>query len=727
MCTGWFDDQIKLRRLYDGQLLDESVNEAGRVIYGRRKAFGPNEKDGFQFCVNAILRYYHLPPCAAEDTEGGELEERLDRCLNRYGMIKREVSVGEGLSGILGPVLAFLKDSGEPVALFPGIVTDSFYFRAHRSERKTRLTKKNAGLFSDRAYCFLKPFPRRKLDISDLTRYMRECLTAGDAVLLSLGTAGMTAFEVIIPFLVRGLASIPGQSGASDALAGIAVWLLCAVMTAGLSGWIFRRALGIVTLRLSLKTQAAIMMRVMEMPSGRLSEGGSAQAAGCLTAAERLCRLIAECAVGAGLPSLSAIVSTILIAVFAPALLAPSLIMATLTLLIGFASALTRLRSSGEQMEREAREASLRYGIINGIRKIKLAGAEKRFFARWLSLFARSRAGVCQPPAAIRFEEAAALTAGLLTSIAIYVTASKKGGITAADYLAFSSAYGVLTGALSRLAAASRSAGEIKTCLKAAGIFLNSEPESGGEKRQVASLTGSIEINGLYFRYGGSPYILKNLSLKIRPREYVAVVGGSGCGKSTLVKLLLGFESPERGGIFYDGFDLKDADLSSLRRQIGSVMQHGRLAHGDIYSNIALSSPGLSEAEVWEAAETAGIANDIRNMPMGLRTVISEETGGLSGGQKQRVFIARAVAQKPKILIFDEATSALDNITQKNITNALYNLKCTRIVIAHRLSTVRLCDRILVLDGGRIVEDGTYDELIQRNGVFARLVSRQRL
>ena len=217
------------------------------------------------------------------------------------------------------------------------------------------------------------------------------------------------------------------------------------------------------------------------------------------------------------------------------------------------------------------------------------------------------------------------------------------------------------------------------------------------------------------------------MSLKIKAGEYVAIVGKTGCGKSTLIRLLLGFEAPERGAIYYDGKDMSKLDLRSLRRKIGVVMQDGSLFQGDIYSNIVISAPQLSLDEAWEAAELAGIADDIRAMPMGMQTILSEGQGGISGGQKQRLMIARAVAPKPKILMFDEATSALDNRTQKQVSDALDGLKCTRIVIAHRLSTIRNCDRILVLDKGRIMEDGTYDELIAKNGFFAELIERQRL
>ena len=221
--------------------------------------------------------------------------------------------------------------------------------------------------------------------------------------------------------------------------------------------------------------------------------------------------------------------------------------------------------------------------------------------------------------------------------------------------------------------------------------------------------------------------MLDDLSLKINPGEYVAVVGRTGCGKSTLVRLLLGFEKPEKGIISYDGRDMEGLDLPSLRRKIGTVTQDAGLFQGDIYSNIVITAPELKLEDAWEAAETAGIAEDIRSMPMGMHTMIAEGQGGISGGQRQRIMIARAIAPKPKLLIFDEATSALDNKTQKQVSEALDRMGCTRLVIAHRLSTIRHCDRILVLEGGKIRDEGSYDQLIAQNGFFAELVRRQRL
>ena len=286
----------------------------------------------------------------------------------------------------------------------------------------------------------------------------------------------------------------------------------------------------------------------------------------------------------------------------------------------------------------------------------------------------------------------------------------------------------MVSGAFASLTGVALSAAQIKPILEMAEPILKTEPGSSEKRAMVTSLRGGIELSNVYFRYTENmPYVVDGMDLKIRAGEYIAIVGTTGCGKSTLIRLLLGFEKPNQGAIYYDGKDLNHIDPKSLRKKMGVVTQNGQLFQGDIFSNIVISAPHLTLKDAWEAAETAVSADDIRDMPMGMQTVISEGQGGISGGQKQRLMIARAIAPKPRILIFDEATSALDNMTQKRVSEALDSLKCTRIVVAHRLSTIRNCDRILVLSEGIIIEDGTYSQLIERGGYFAELVDRQRL
>ena len=274
----------------------------------------------------------------------------------------------------------------------------------------------------------------------------------------------------------------------------------------------------------------------------------------------------------------------------------------------------------------------------------------------------------------------------------------------------------------------SSSIAEIKSLSELAKPIMDEIPELNENKKNITHLNGEIEFKNVSFRYNeNTELILDNFNLKILPGQYIAVTGKTGCGKSTLVRLLLGFEKPQSGSIFYDGINIENIDLRSLRQKIGVVMQNGKLFHEDIFTNITISAPWLNMQDAWEAAKLACVDKDIREMPMGMKTLLTEDNTSISGGQKQRIMIARAVVSKPNILIFDEATSSLDNITQQKISNSLDNLKNTRITIAHRLSTIKNCDRILFLENGKITEDGTYRDLINKKGSFFEFVKRQQI
>jgi ATP-binding cassette subfamily C protein len=251
-------------------------------------------------------------------------------------------------------------------------------------------------------------------------------------------------------------------------------------------------------------------------------------------------------------------------------------------------------------------------------------------------------------------------------------------------------------------------------------------PEKQEEAAMPGELLGEIEVNHVSFSYSeDGPTVLKDVSFRIKPGEYIGIVGSSGCGKSTLLKLLLGFETPQSGRVYYDGRDIDSIDKRELRKRLGVVLQNGGLITGSIYDNVTITTPYATKEQVEQAIRDVGLEKDIAGMPMGLHTVLSEGEGSVSGGQRQRILIARAIVGQPKILYFDEATSALDNATQAAVCEGLENLYVTRVAIAHRLSTIMHCDRIFVMDDGKIVEEGTYEQLMEKQGLFYRLASRQ--
>ena len=364
------------------------------------------------------------------------------------------------------------------------------------------------------------------------------------------------------------------------------------------------------------------------------------------------------------------------------------------------------------------------YSFIKGVQKIKVSGSEERAVSKWMESYSQKLkpANSILFPYSFRVPLLGAIT--LLGMLWAYSSAYSA-GLTVAGFAGFSSAFGLAISGITALGNSGTSIATIRPILNRGEPILMTEPESRGNRNNVFFLHGRIELNNVSFSYEeDSPEIISNLSLRIEPGEYVAVVGPSGCGKSTLLRLLLGFETPRHGAVYYDGQDIENLNKRSLRQHIGTVLQNGKLFSGDIFSNITISAPWMDMDAAWDAAEKAGIAEDIRQMPMGMHTFITEGNG-VSGGQKQRLLIARAICSKPGILMFDEATSALDNITQKIVTDSLNQMHCTRVVIAQRLSTIRECDRILVLSNGTIQEEGTYDELIAKGGLFTKLAARQ--
>jgi NHLM bacteriocin system ABC transporter ATP-binding protein len=478
---------------------------------------------------------------------------------------------------------------------------------------------------------------------------------------------------------------------------------------------------------MNVSVQAATMARILSLPADFFKNYSSGEITSRAQYIGSLCQTLVQTFLSTGLTSIFSLVYITQIFVYAKELVIPALCITLVTLVFSIVSSLAQMKISKRHMELSGKMSGMTYQIITGVQKIKLSGSEKRMFARWMNEYAEEAKYTYGTPPFIMFNGVISTAISLAGTIVMYFFAVRS-GVSVADYTAFNAAYGMLSGALMSVAGIALTAARIKPVIDMAKPIMDAEPEISEGKHIVTKISGGIELSNVSFRYeDNSPLVVDDLSLKIKPGQYVAIVGKTGCGKSTLMRLLLGFEKPQKGAIYYDGRDMGTLDLKSLRKRIGVVTQNGKLFQGDIYSNIIISAPYLSVDDAWKAAEIADIADDIRAMPMGMHTIISEGAGGISGGQKQRLMIARAVAPNPKILMFDEATSALDNITQKKVSEALDSLKCTRIVIAHRLSTIKQCDRIIVLDGGKIVEDGTYDELLAKKGYFYELVERQRL
>ncbi len=724
---GWFDEQIKQRKENDDSVFSDSfVNLAGAVMGSKISAALNDNRQITKNAIDEILKYYHVKSREVPDNIR-DMNEQLEYLLRPYGIMRRTVHLEKGwYRDACGAMLATKKDSQEIVALIPtGMAGYSYFDR--ESGKRIKVSRKNEGLFELEGIAFYKPFPLKKIGVPALMKYVLGTLSVADLVFFCLATLAVTLVGMLSPKINHIIFSDVVENESMQLFFAITVFLVCVSVSTLLFGVMKSLLMARINTKLSLAVEAATMMRVMSLPPSFFKNYSAGELSGRAQYIGSLCNMLISTLLSTGLTSIFSLVYITQIFTYAPALVLPALAIIIVTILFSLISSFVQMHISKSRMMLSTKESGMQYAMISGVQKIKLSGAEKRAFARWADLYAKGASYTYDPPMFIKINGVINMAISLVGALVMY-WAAVKSGIGVADYYAFNTAYGMVSGAFMSLASIALTVAQIKPIVDMAKPILDAVPEVSEKKQVVTNLSGGIELHNVSFRYTETqPNVLDDFSLKIKAGQYVAIVGKTGCGKSTLMRMMLGFETPQKGTVYFDGKDIATLDLRSLRRHIGTVMQNSKLFSGDIYSNIVISAPWLTMDEAWEAAEMAGIAEDIRHMPMGMHTMISEGSGGISGGQRQRLAIARAIAPKPKILMFDEATSALDNLTQKQVSDSLEKLKCTRIVIAHRLSTIRACDRIIVLDQGKIIEDGTYDELIAKKGFFAELVERQRL
>ena len=355
----------------------------------------------------------------------------------------------------------------------------------------------------------------------------------------------------------------------------------------------------------------------------------------------------------------------------------------------------------------------LLYEMLGGMQKIRVNGAEERIFQQWVERFADSEVNSASQPTMYFYSSGLSYASRLLPMM-VTMWAAWKYGLGLSDYIAYCAVLGIALSTINHLNVIMKQIGRVMPEARMCRPILEASMEDAHEQHVLTKVEGAIEVSGLRFRYSeNASWIFNGLNLRIHQGEYVAIVGPSGCGKSTLLRLLLGFEKPEEGSIFYDHYNLREINMASLRRNcVGVVMQDGRLIEGTLLDNILFTAPAATEEDAWETARLVDLVEDIQRMPNGMKTYITEDGRGISGGQRQRILLARALVQCPDIMLLDEATSALDNVTQQRVADYLASMKCTRITIAHRLETIRQCDRIIVLGNGHVVKEGTFDELM---------------
>jgi len=497
----------------------------------------------------------------------------------------------------------------------------------------------------------------------------------------------------------------------------------------------FQLIRGIAVIRLEVKLgvalEAAVWDRLLRLPANFFRRYTTADLASRASAVTLVQSMLSSTVINALLGFFFALGNFIVMVAIAPtmALVAVGCIFAAATL-IALISWRT-LQAREVQLNQDGALTATGYGLLQAVTKLRTAGALSRVQARWRQDYENWQETTFRLRQWQNLLSLINLAWPVLLSMAIFWLGNlvfDDPGVRnphSGSFIAFYTAMGTFSGAFFALLQAVITTLDAAPLLKRMRPILTAIPEAEAQGMGQHQLQGEVALSRVTFAYTPeqSP-VLRELSFTAHPGEFIAVTGPSGSGKTTLLRMLLGFDEPQAGQVLYDGQDLATLNRVALRRQLGVVLQNGQLLPDTILANIAGARP-MSVEDAWEAAESAAIADDIRGMPMGMYTYISESSRTISGGQRQRLLIARALAMKPRLVIFDEATSALDNHSQRIVEESLARLKVTRIVIAHRLSTILHCDRILFLHAGKIAEDGTYQELMAQKGLFYQLAKGQ--
>lgn len=717
-----YRDQIDERYQHDEAGFQHAMESLYMGVTGDTGFRTLNAVEQAQGAIAKVLAYYGAKPAPALKGEH-DIEALLRHHLDPTGIAYRQVKLPPKWYRDAVGALLVQQEDGTLLALIPH-TKGGYTYSDPATGKDIHITETNVGgRITGTAYCFYRPLPNKELSVRDLVFFMLRSLDPRDYAITLLSVLAATMLGMMLPVLNKYAFGPVVEAGELGIVWPVGVMLLSVTLAQVLLTAVRNLVLQRVDIKLNVTVKAAVMMRLLSLPPSFFKEHASGNLASRISSVDVVVMQLEQAVFGVTLTSLFSLLYIVQMITFAPKMIPPAFCVILVSFLANLAIARISAHRTEQVLALEAQGAAFSNAIIGGVQKIRLAGAEKRFFSAWAEGFAKRMQLAYGQPGILMLQTPLTTfisTAGL---VVIYLFALGGGIADAATFMAFSSAYGLATATLNDMLFQMLSSAPY---LKMIEPLLHTMPEDTGGKTRVEQVRGGVALKGVTFGYhAGDKPLFENLSLEVKPGEYVGIVGKTGCGKSTVMRLILGFETPSRGAVLFDGCDASTLDPTSLRRQIGVVLQNGTLLPGSIFDNIRIAIPELTHEQAWEAARLAGVADDIEAMPMGMMTMVSDGGGGISGGQRQRIMIARAVAGKPKILLFDEATSALDNITQKQVAESLAGLQCTRIVIAHRLSTVRDCDRILVLDGGRIAEEGSYDELMARNGLFAELVERQ--
>jgi len=624
-----------------------------------------------------------------------------------------------------GPLLGYRADNGQPVALLP-TSTSSYDIVDPITHSRTPVSQATASNIQSFGYMFYRSFPAESLTLRDIIKFSLVGTKRDWLLLLVMGLAG-GLLGLLVP-LATGW--IIGKVIPSQDMNQLGLIVLALIVTAGVAV-LFEFIQGVAMMRLETRmdssVEAGVWDRLLNLPASFFRQYTSGDLAMRAMGISQIRQAFTQTAASSVLTFLSSFVYFGLLFYYDSRLALLAVLLFVIIVTATGIATYYQLPHERDQHKYRGRVWGIVLQLVSGISRLRVAGAENRALAYWAKNYSLQTKSSIKSQMVSNNLESFMAALPIVAPLVIFASfaLAPSGNLTVATFLAFNVAYMEIIMAAITMSSTISTALDVVPLFERATPILKTKPEYDRNKRDPGDLTGEIEMNHVSFRYhADSALVLEDVSLHINPGEFVAFVGPSGAGKSTVLRLLLGFEAPTTGSIYYDREDLAGLDALAVRQQIGVVLQDSRLQPGDIFSNIVGSAP-LTHDDAWEAARMSGLDEDIRQMPMGMYTFLSDGESTLSGGQRQRLLIARAIVKKPPILFFDEATSALDNVTQAKVQQSLDNLKATRVVVAHRLSTIINADCIFVIDKGKIVQRGPYEELISQPGLFADLAKRQ--
>lgn len=655
-----------------------------------------------------------------------ETNWQLDDIARASRIRTREVALqGEWYKQDNGPILGYMEEDNRPVALIP-VSPAKYILHDFALSINKVVDRETAAQIKYLGFIFYRPLEDKKITLRDLLSFgFQSCWKRDLVALILMGVLG-GVLGTAIPLATGIVFDSIIPSGESGQLLQIAFFLGASSMAAML--FQFTRSLAILRLegKMDRTLQAAVWDRLLSLPVPFFKQFSAGELAMRAMGITQIRMILSGATLNAILSSLFSVFTFALLFYYDPWLAWIATVLVLMAILVMGCLGYWQVSYERKVLEISNNISGMVLQFIGGVTKFQVAGAESRAFHRWAQEFGKQRRLAFKKETLANALATFNAFFPVLSSMVIFYALTSTASLAPGQFIAFNAAFVNFMLSMVSLSESLMKVNLVIPLYQRAKPILETLPEYDATKVNPKTLTGSLEVSHLSFRYKeDGPLVLQDISFQINRGDYVALVGTSGCGKSTLFRILLGFEKPETGNVYYDGQDLAKVDIRAVRRQLGVVLQNGQLMSGNIFSNIVGANPYLTIDDAWGAARMAGIEEDIREMPMGMHTMVSEGTGTISGGQKQRIMIARAIVNKPRIIFFDEATSALDNRTQAIVSKSLAELRATRVVIAHRLSTIMNCDKIFVMDRGKIVERGTYQELMDKQGVFAELAKRQ--